>query len=371
VALICAFLVIEPTVLARPHLLMLPILVGWTLEMLAAREAGRAPHWWMAILMAVWANLHGSFVFGFVLAAGFGLEALAAPGADRWKVIRQWGLFGVLIALAALVTPHGISGLIAPFQIMLMGTLNQIIEWKPANFTTFTSFEGAILVALLVCLAKGVRVPLIRVILLLFILHMALQHQRHQLVIAVIAPLLLAQPIGRAFGRANAKNEPVTVAGWVFLAGFVIAMGIARLVVPETRHDDAITPATALAHVPPALAARPVFNAYNFGGYLIFKGVRPYIDGRADMYGDAFVKRYTQANGGEQPALDQVLKQYDIAWVITQPREGIVAALKARPAWTQIYGDKYAVVLARKDALASPSIPSSPGLSRGPMYAGH
>jgi len=371
VALACAFLVIEPTVLARPHLLMLPILVGWTLEMLAARQAGRAPRWWFALLMTVWANIHGSFVFGFVLAGGFGLEALVAPGADRWKVIRQWGLFGVLISAAALVTPHGVSGLIAPFQIMLMGTLNQIIEWKPANFTTFTPFEGAILVTLLVCLAKGVRVPLIRVILLLFILHMALQHQRHQLVIAVIAPLLLAQPVGRAFGRASAEDKPVTVAGKVFLAGFVIAMAVARLADPATRGNDAITPVAALAHVPPTLAAKPVFNAYNFGGYLIFKGVKPFIDGRADMYGDAFVKRYTQANAGEEPALDQVLKQYDIAWVITQPREGVVAALEKRPNWKRIYADKYAVVLARTDALAAPSVPSSPGLSRGPMYAGH
>src|SRR5207302_10235627 len=110
VALVSALLVVGPTVLARPHLLMLPILVAWTLEMLAARAANRPPHWWLAGLMVVWANLHGSFVFGFVLAAGFGLEALIAPGADRLKVIRDWGLFGGLTALAALATPHGISG---------------------------------------------------------------------------------------------------------------------------------------------------------------------------------------------------------------------------------------------------------------------
>ena len=370
VALACAFLVIEPTVLARPHLLMLPILVGWTLEMLAARQAGRAPRWWFALLMTVWANIHGSFVFGLVLAGGFGLEALVAPGADRWKVIRQWGLFGVLIALAALITPHGVSGLVAPFQIMLMGTLNQIIEWKPANFTTFTPFEGAILVTLLVCLAKGVRVPLVRLLLLLFIFHMALQHQRHQLVVAVVMPLMLAEPIARAFGRAT-REAPMTRPGRIFLAVGVLAMAGSRLAAPVTRGDDFITPVSALAHVPPSLAARPVFNAYNFGGYLIFKGVKPFIDGRADMYGDAFVKRYTAINNGDPAAVDAALKQYGIAWIITQPKEGVIAAVEHRPGWKRLYADKYAVVLARTDALPSPTIPSSPGLSRGPMYAGH
>src|SRR5207302_5701177 len=97
--------------------------------------------------------------------------------------------------------------------------LNQIIEWKPANFSSFTPFEGAMMVALLVCLAKGVRIPLVRLILLLFIFHMALQHQRHQLVVAVIVPLLLAEPIGRAFGRGQPRREPMTLPGKLFLAG--------------------------------------------------------------------------------------------------------------------------------------------------------
>ena len=350
-ALVLAFLVIGPTVLARPHLLMLPILVTWTLEMLAAREAHRAPHWWLAGLMLLWANLHGSFIFGFVLLAGFGLEALIEPGTDRLKTIRDWAPFTVLTALAALATPHGIAGLLAPFSIMLMGTLNQIIEWRPANFSTFTPFEGAMLGTLLVCLAKGVKVPLMRLILLLLIFHMALQHQRVQLVVAVIVPLLLAEPIGRAFGRA-AQEQPMTLPAKVLLAVFVIGMALSRLVVPVARGDDAITPVTALAHVSPALAAKPVFNAYNFGGYLIFKGVKPFIDGRADMYGDAFVKRYTLINNGDAAAVEAALKQYGVVWTITQPKEGVVKVLEGRPGWKRIYTDKYAVVMARTDALA-------------------
>lgn len=358
VALVLSFLVIGPTVLARPHLLMLPILVAWTREMLAAREEHRAPRWRYALLMVIWANLHGSFVFGFVLAGGLGLEALALRGADHLKVIREWGVFGVLCLLAALATPHGVSGLISPFNIMLMGTLNQIIEWKPANFSQFGVFEAGILATLLVCLSQGVRVPIVRAALLLFIFHMALQHQRHQLVVAVVVPLLLAEPIGRAMNRMP-RVPRATRPGLVIFA--VLALGLVgyRLTTPVTRTDDHITPATALAHVPPALAARPVFNAYNFGGYLIFKGVKPFIDGRADMYGDDYVKRYSQANGGDAAVIDKLFKQYDIAWVITQPKEGVVAVVSKRPGWKKIYADKYAVVLAREDALPNAAAPAA------------
>jgi hypothetical protein len=351
VVMLLVFQVIGPTVLARPHLLMLPILAGWTLEMLFAREEGRAPRWWFALLMVVWANLHGSFVFGFVLAAGFGFEALIEKQADRIRVIREWGLFGGLCLLAALATPHGISGLVAPFQIMGMGTLNNIIEWQPASFAKFSAFEAGILLTFLVCLAKGVRVPLVRTILLVFILHMAFQHQRHQLVLAIVAALILARPIAQAFGRTEGAIGMIFPAR-VLLVVVAVAAPIVRLAIPVNRGDADITPASALAHVPAKLAAQPVFNAYNFGGYLIFKGVKVFVDGRADMYGDAYMKRYAAINGGDPAAVDAALKQYKIAWVITQPREGIVKYVQAKPGWKRIYGDKYAVVLAREDALA-------------------
>jgi hypothetical protein len=350
VVMLLVFQVIAPTLLARPHLLMLPILVGWTLEMLLAREQRRAPRWWFALLMLLWANLHGSFVFGFVLAAGFGLEALLEKGANRIRVIREWGLFGVLCLLAALATPHGISGLVAPFQIMGMGTLNNIIEWKPASFAEFSAFEAGILLTVLVCLAKGVRVPLVRTLLLVFMLHMALQHQRHQLVLAMVAALILAKPIAQAFGRTEGATSMIFPAR-ILLLIVALAAPIVRLAIPFNRGDGPITPASALAHVPPQLAAQPVFNAYNFGGYLIFKGVKVFVDGRADMYGDAFMKRYAAINNGDPAAVDAALKKYNIAWVITQPREGIVKVVESRPGWMRLYADKYAVVLARRDAL--------------------
>ena len=46
--------------LARPHLLALPVLALWTVQLMKARERGRAPPLWLLPVMTVWANLHGS-----------------------------------------------------------------------------------------------------------------------------------------------------------------------------------------------------------------------------------------------------------------------------------------------------------------------
>src|ERR1700721_1919563 len=75
-----AFSMASPHLLARPHTLAAPLLVYWTVALLRARELNRAPPLWVALLMVLWANLHGSFVFGLALGGGFGAGAVLAGG---------------------------------------------------------------------------------------------------------------------------------------------------------------------------------------------------------------------------------------------------------------------------------------------------
>jgi len=48
----------------------------------------------------------------------------------------------------------------------------------------------------------------------------------------------------------------------------------------------------------PRVSNGPVLNNYNFGGFLIFSGVPVFIDGRADLYGDDFIRGYGGIMGG-------------------------------------------------------------------------
>ena len=58
-----------PHLLARPHVLAMPLMVAWVGGMVAAADRHGAPSFWLLPLMALWANLHGGFVFGLVLIA--------------------------------------------------------------------------------------------------------------------------------------------------------------------------------------------------------------------------------------------------------------------------------------------------------------
>ena len=157
--------------------------------------------------------------------------------------------------------------------------------------------------------------------------------------------------------------------------GLIVAVIAGRLVLPQVRVDGPTAPITAFAHVPAGLRARPVLNFYDFGGYLIFEGVRPYIDGRADMYGDAFVSDDDQIQRANAEAIDRAVSRYGIRWAIVPPNIYLTGALDARPGWRRIYADKTAVVLENDNPPAAqarpspspvpPSSRSSPGVSPG------
>jgi hypothetical protein len=114
-----AYLLVIPHALARPHIFVLPILVVWTAALVAARSAERAPARWLAVLMVLWANLHGGYIFGLGLVGFFAGEAvlLAANGRTRLAAARDWGVFSVVSLGAALATPFGIDGLMLPFRV--------------------------------------------------------------------------------------------------------------------------------------------------------------------------------------------------------------------------------------------------------------
>ena len=340
---------IAPGLLARPHILALPVLALWGAGLLAARERAEAPSLWLAGLMTVWANLHGGFAFGLALIAPFALEAaIAAPRERRLAVARDWGLFALLSLGAALLTPFGVEGLLFPLKLVGVAHLGDIGEWRPENFAEPGPMEVALLALIALALTRPVAVPLIRAALVVALIHLSLQHARHETLLAILAPMLLAEPIARALGAPAAPAPRLARAPLLAAAAVALLIAGVRLALPIARGDAPSSPMTALDAVPPALRAEPVLNDYGFGGYLIFAKVEPFIDGRADMYGDAFLGLYARILAPDPEALEATLKRYAVAWTIFAPSQRVVALMDREPGWRRLYADRFAVVHVRE-----------------------
>ncbi len=365
IATALAVTLVIPHVLARPHIFTLPLLVAWAAGLVRARSANRAPAVRLAPLMILWANMHGGYVFGLGLAGLLAAEAvLLAPD---WRARRRaaggWAFFGVLALSAALLTPYGVVGLLLPFRLTGMSfAMGQLVEWRSPDFQSFEPLELWLAVVLFAGFALGWRLPPTRLLLLLLLLHMALQHRRHGELVGVVAPLLLAPALapqlralaaGRSAGpvdRGLAElGKPASLRG-VALAGAVLAALSAAVLHGGATRPDVAMPAAALAAAEAAHVTGPVLNDYGFGGYLIFSGIPPFIDGRAELYGDEFIKRYVQAMLLESDELPKLLDQYGIAWTLIAPERPAALLLDHLPGWRRLYADDIAAVHVRTDS---------------------
>ena len=325
------------SLLARPHMLALPLLAIWTVGLAAACEDRRAPKWWLIAVMPLWANLHGSFAFGLALAGALAVEAIIE---DR-KQAAGWCLFVAAAIASALLTPFGVAGLLFPFKLSAMQGLAHIGEWQPSDFSTLSPF-AIVLLASLFLLGRGlVRVPPLRLLLVLGLVGLALLHGRHQMLVGICAPILLAPALSQAWPAKDGNGKPLFAI--LAILAFALATG-ARLALPVTRGDDAVSPVTALAHVPRVVRETPVLNAYEFGGYLIWNGVPTFIDSRADLYGDIFLQNYATITAPDQDALAAALTYYHARWTIFPAGAPVVKLLDAQPGWHRYYQDKVAVV---------------------------
>jgi hypothetical protein len=347
--------------LVRPHLLALPLLVIWSGELFRARDAGAAPPAWLLAVMLLWPNLHGSFMFGLALALFLAVEAFLSPE-GRLLEARRWGVFCVLAVAASLVTPNGLAGFVEPCRLLMMPALQASFgEWRSPDFQTFQPLEIWLLGLIAVGFTTRAWLPLPRLLLLLGLCHMALAHVRHAEVLGLVGPLAVAASLGpqiaarvrsaplSALGRGVARlAAPARLPAITLAVAIACTISLPVLLRPVARTDDAVTPAAAVAAAAKMGLHGPVFNSEGFGGYLVFRGIPTFIDGRVELYGDRFLASYLEAEEGSARTLAALLDQYGVTWTILAPQQGAVHSLDRHPGWRRAYSDDRAVIHIRE-----------------------
>ena len=337
--------------LARPHVLVLPIMVAWANGLMLASERGQAPSPWLLPLIALWANLHGGFVFGLVLVGAFALDALwNVDRAQRKSVVLRWAAFGIGALIACCATPYGWGSILAARKILDLGELLHLIyEWMPADFSKFSAFEMAILVLIGGALYSGVKLTPPRIALVLGLLHMALSHVRNIEIFALLLPIVVLAPVASQFAlrpawlaRAGAPM-PVLAVLFALLGGWTWLVAANTTFAPRESQSPAAVVDALKAH-----NSKRVLNDLPFGGYLIWRQIPVFVDGRAELYGEAFDMAYYRAmqlkDVGE--FLD-ILKKWEIDAVLLTPATPAVGLLDHIGGWRRVYADDNAVLHVR------------------------
>lgn len=335
--------------LARPHAFLFPLLVVWTAALSDAVERGRAPSWWLLAVMALWANLHASFPIALVIAGAFGLEALlAARPADRARSALRWAAFGLAALAVTGLTPYGYDVLLLSVDFFGRNDAVQFIaEWQPLDpgLAEALCILGLLApFALLVVAGGGV----LRLLPVLPCAVLMVQYGRFTGLFGIVAAISVAGPLGRQvpalaplpIGRWRAAPAGVALLG-------ALALALALLLRPSPLPN--VTPAAALDAALAAGARGPVFNAHDYGGYLIWRGIPTFIDGRNDqLFHRGFATAlYGAERGADDAAFLALLDRHGITWALVPVGSAAAEKLARAAGWRRVHADDVAAAFLR------------------------
>jgi hypothetical protein len=375
VAIWCAVLTgaaMGPHFTARPHVFSYVLLAIWMISLLDAYDDEKydlPPLLTLAPLIILWANIHGSFTYALTLLYIFSACSLYHNFIKRDYAKCRRVLFTTMAATAcAAITPYGIKPAFMTTTLVSMKFASGYInELRSPNFHASIFILIYFVAIFLTIAALGIRLGAARLIAFGLAAATGLRYMRALFMFFLLAPIILARPAARcfpplapqssgadSFDSKAAPNAPLGLLQKYATAVLVSCVAIAVLATASVwRRDDVappktIAPEAAIDFVKRANITGHVFNSQQFGGYLIWSGIPVFIDGRLEVYGDAFERKYAQTHDltdvGKAYA---VLDEYNIAWAILSPHEPLASELARNAAWEKAYVDADAVVFVR------------------------
>jgi len=94
----------------------------------------------------------------------------------------------------------------------------------------------------------------------------------------------------------------------------------------------------------------PVFNYYDWGGYIIWRlypEYRVFVDGRADLYGDKYMEEMADTLHAEKN-WQEPIRRFGVGTVLVPPNIQLAAVLGRDPGWTKVFEDGQAIIFTRK-----------------------
>lgn len=344
---------------------VLTALVGYLVYLFKWKQIDRL--WVIPIVFVLWVNLHGGYISGFmllgaVLAGEIANRVLGFTGPEvlNWKRWRKLLIITLISGAALLINPYTINALLLPFKTVNIGVLQDFIqEWAAPNFHELYQqpMVWMLLLTLVVIGWSGRRLDATDAALLVVFAYISFLARRNIGLFALICAPVLSRHAAALISRYRWGQRPlskgVPLLNWIVLIVITLA-ALLKVIVPITpaaqqQAENKILPAKAADWIVAQQPAGPLFNSYNWGGYLLWR-LWPqypiYTDGRTDVYDNAFLQEYLKIVTGQLDA-PTLFDERGIKLVMVEQESPLAAQLLKSGNWHEAYRDEMAVVLTR------------------------
>lgn len=330
--------------------------------------------WWFLPLTAVWANLHSGYLAGIVLLAAYAVGDAAQavlrpwlPEQERGLALRHCGALALAAGgslLAAALNPNTFELWVYPLETLRSPAMQQFIqEWHPPQFRQiiFWPFAGLLLLGVMAW-AYGKRPAATDVLLFLGTAAAGLLSARNIPLFAVVAAPIVSRAIwpmnggqrtAAAVGIGDGQRPaPLHILVNTLLLVLILLAGALWVGQTIAGNEKAIVERFPVAAVDfleaSGLDTARGYNTYGWGGYLIWRGIPVFVDGRADVYGDDFLFFYQRA---AQLRSDwrEPLERYAVDYVLVGRHSALATMLAEVQGWEEAYADDMARVFVRRE----------------------
>lgn len=272
----------------------------------------------------------------------------------------------IICALMGLLTPIGDAPYTYLYKTMQGNTTQNINEHLPLTLSQDVPIMCALIILFAVVIFTKAKIRLSDLFMIGGIIYLMFYSKRQSTMFAIIGSVILVRLITDMFKQydVNYKEMAKVMVKPISMVLLIVLISYLSLYFAEPKFDDTFVDESSypvkacdfiLNYSGIDLSQARFYNEYNYGSYMLFRGIPVFIDSRADLYTPEF-------NGKDEDIFtdflnvsgigtfyEDIFEKYDITHVITykNSKMNMIITKTNDPHYNQIYGDDYFVIYER------------------------
>ena len=285
---------------------------------------------------------------------------LVKKEAVKWLV-----LIFIICLFTGLLTPIGDTPYTYLFKTMQGNTTQNINEHLPMTLSSETEVISTLILFLAIMIFTKTKIRLCDLFMLSGLCYLMLMSRRQITMFALIcSPILnrMLVELAKIYTKENLEQviEKLTKVFAIIVIS-VIMLGLSyyegKDKLDDTYIDETAYPVQACDYILENIDLKTArfYNEYNYGSYMIFRGIPVFIDSRADLYSpefnntidDIFMDFINTSNIGT--FYEDTFEKYNITHVITykNSKTNMIITDTKDPKYKELYSDEYFVIYER------------------------
>lgn len=288
--------------------------------------------------------------------------------ATKWLILVM-----VICAFTGLLTPLGDTPYTYLYKTMQGNTTENISEHLPLTLINAKEILVTLVAVLAILLFTDTKIRLKDLFMLAGLALLMFMTRRQVSMFVLFGSAIIAKLIADLFrkydnrGLAELENIMISTLGTIAVMCIIALLAILEI---RPKVDDKFVressyPVNAATYITENLDLKSIrlFNEYNYGSYLIFRGIPVFIDSRADLYAPEFNKIENSEDAELAKGRDifsdyigastisryyeRVFEKYDITHMILGKKSKLNMLIEKDDRYNQIYSDEYFVIYER------------------------